>query len=154
MPEHPRRDARPSGTQHLGPAPCWTGSHAGTLRFNSYSHVNTPNGLTCTNAGGEDPGGVNTAITAQSNHSGGVNVCMCDGSVRFVKDTINPQTWWAIGSRGHGRGARRQLVLRTVRTPAGADPAGTPRHVGGSSRPAGTSTPRAIARGHLSSGGI
>ena len=34
-----------------------------------------------------------------SNHHGGVNMCIADGSVRFVKDTINLQTWWALGTR-------------------------------------------------------
>ncbi len=37
-----------------------------------------------------------------SNHSGGVNVCMADGSVRFLKDTVNLQTFWAIGTRNYG----------------------------------------------------
>jgi prepilin-type N-terminal cleavage/methylation domain-containing protein/prepilin-type processing-associated H-X9-DG protein len=89
------------GTNYWSGA-CWSGSHAGTLRFNGYTHVNTPNGLTCTISAGEDPGNTNTAITAQSNHTGGVNVCMADGSVRFVKDTINNTIWWAIGTRNLG----------------------------------------------------
>ena len=80
----------------------WTGSHAGTLRFNAYVHLNTPNGLTCTTSGGEDPGTVTTAITAGSFHSGGVNVGMADGSVKFIKTSINPVTWWALGSRNQG----------------------------------------------------
>jgi prepilin-type N-terminal cleavage/methylation domain-containing protein/prepilin-type processing-associated H-X9-DG protein len=81
---------------------CWSGSHGGTLRFNAYDHVNTPNGYTCTNSAGDDPGNSNTAITAQSNHPGGVNVCFGDGSVKFIKDSIGPQTWWALGSRNLG----------------------------------------------------
>jgi prepilin-type N-terminal cleavage/methylation domain-containing protein/prepilin-type processing-associated H-X9-DG protein len=36
---------------------------------------------------------------ATSAHAGGANVMMGDGSVRFVKDSINLQTWWAIGTR-------------------------------------------------------
>ena len=39
---------------------------------------------------------------AQSYHSGGVNVLMADGSVRFIKDSINMQTWMAIGTRAGG----------------------------------------------------
>jgi hypothetical protein len=27
---------------------------------------------------------------------------MCDGSVRFVKNTVNLQAWWALGSRNGG----------------------------------------------------
>jgi type II secretory pathway pseudopilin PulG len=83
---------------------CWTGSHAGTLRFNAYDHINTPNGFSCTTTPqtGEDPGNVTTAITATSNHPGGVNVGFDDGSVKFIKDTISPQTWWALGSRNLG----------------------------------------------------
>lgn len=35
-------------------------------------------------------------------HSGGANVCMADGSVRFLKSSVNWQTLWAIGSRAQG----------------------------------------------------
>ena len=38
---------------------------------------------------------------AQSNHSGGVNVMFADGSVHFVKNSINPQTWMALGTRAN-----------------------------------------------------
>ena len=37
-----------------------------------------------------------------SNHPGGANVLMCDGSVRFLKDSTNQQTIWALGSIGQG----------------------------------------------------
>jgi prepilin-type N-terminal cleavage/methylation domain-containing protein/prepilin-type processing-associated H-X9-DG protein len=35
-------------------------------------------------------------------HPGGANILMCDGSVRFLKDSVNIQTLWAIGSRAQG----------------------------------------------------
>jgi prepilin-type N-terminal cleavage/methylation domain-containing protein/prepilin-type processing-associated H-X9-DG protein len=38
---------------------------------------------------------------AQSNHSGGVNVLFADGSVKFVKDSVNQRTWMAIGTRAN-----------------------------------------------------
>jgi len=89
-------------TQWTGAA--WNGSHAGTLHFNAYDHWNTPNGLSCvsSNSWGGPPGGFNDIITATSNHPGGVNVCMLDGSVRFIKDSTAPQTWWALGTRNQG----------------------------------------------------
>jgi prepilin-type N-terminal cleavage/methylation domain-containing protein/prepilin-type processing-associated H-X9-DG protein len=89
------------GTNYWNGA-CWSGSHAGTFRFNAYNHINTPNGLTCSWQGGEDPGQLLTAITAASNHPGGVNVCFGDGSVKFIKDSISVQIWWALGSRNLG----------------------------------------------------
>ena len=39
---------------------------------------------------------------ATSNHPGGCNVLMGDGSVRFIKSTINMTTWWALGTRAGG----------------------------------------------------
>ncbi len=71
---------------------------------NSYTHYNTPNKLTCLNSA--DPGGLwggtSGACTVSSNHPGGVNVCFADGSVRFVKDSVGVQPWWAIGTRNGG----------------------------------------------------
>jgi prepilin-type N-terminal cleavage/methylation domain-containing protein/prepilin-type processing-associated H-X9-DG protein len=42
------------------------------------------------------------ALNPTSNHPGGVNVSMMDGSVRFIKNTISLPTWWALGTRGSG----------------------------------------------------
>jgi prepilin-type N-terminal cleavage/methylation domain-containing protein/prepilin-type processing-associated H-X9-DG protein len=39
---------------------------------------------------------------ARSRHSGGVNVSLCDGSVRFVSNNINPATWVALSSAAAG----------------------------------------------------
>ena len=41
-------------------------------------------------------------LPATSLHPGGVNVLFCDGSVKFVKNTVSYQTWWALGTRGNG----------------------------------------------------
>jgi prepilin-type processing-associated H-X9-DG protein len=37
-----------------------------------------------------------------SYHSGGANVGLCDGSVRFIKDSTAYQTIWALGSKDQG----------------------------------------------------
>ncbi|AMV40738.1 DUF1559 domain-containing protein [Planctomyces sp. SH-PL62] len=42
------------------------------------------------------------AVTARSYHPGGVNALLADGSVRFVKDSINGWTWRALGSVAGG----------------------------------------------------
>ena len=42
------------------------------------------------------------AITSRSYHPGGVNVLLGDGSVRFVKSTINGATWRALGTVAGG----------------------------------------------------
>jgi prepilin-type processing-associated H-X9-DG protein len=41
-------------------------------------------------------------ISARSAHPGGVNVLFGDGSVKFVKDSVNLVTWRAIGTRAGG----------------------------------------------------
>jgi prepilin-type processing-associated H-X9-DG protein len=38
------------------------------------------------------------AINARSYHPGGVNALLGDGSVRFVKSTVNGLTWRALGT--------------------------------------------------------
>ena len=39
---------------------------------------------------------------AESSHPGGVNVLFADGSVRFVKNSINQATWFALGTKASG----------------------------------------------------
>jgi prepilin-type processing-associated H-X9-DG protein len=39
---------------------------------------------------------------ARSRHSGGVNVAMADGSVRFVGDDVAPGVWKAAATRAGG----------------------------------------------------
>ena len=83
---------------------------------NAYHHFMTPNSISCVGTGSfgvSDTGwgGVGGAVSATSNHPGGVNVGMADGSVRFIKDSIGIQTWWALGMRCRGRGHQRRLLL-------------------------------------------
>ncbi|WP_337174965.1 DUF1559 domain-containing protein [Paludisphaera sp.] len=37
-----------------------------------------------------------------SRHGGGVNMLMADGSVRFIKNSISPYTWWAAATMAGG----------------------------------------------------
>jgi prepilin-type N-terminal cleavage/methylation domain-containing protein/prepilin-type processing-associated H-X9-DG protein len=51
----------------------------------------------------EDQGGpVFACLTADSYHPGGVNAMMGDGSVRFIKDSVNWVTWRALGTIAGG----------------------------------------------------
>jgi len=41
-------------------------------------------------------------IAPRSYHSGGANAAFADGSVRFIKDSVNLQTWMALGTKAGG----------------------------------------------------
>jgi prepilin-type processing-associated H-X9-DG protein len=71
---------------------CWTtGDGSGSI----YDHVMTPNTWSCAAGNTWDN---SVAATASSRHSGVVNVGMCDGSVKGIKNTINYLTWWSLGT--------------------------------------------------------
>ncbi|GAC1450036.1 MAG: DUF1559 domain-containing protein [Isosphaeraceae bacterium] len=84
----------------------WVGGNPGScLIWCAYNHFMTPNNIQCvaTNDGNTETwGSVPDAMPPSSNHSGGVNIAMTDGSVKFIKDTVSAQTWWALGSRDGG----------------------------------------------------
>ena len=82
---------------------------AGRYTDTLYNHVAPPNcsGPDCSvdNPFGE-PGDIGGgAITARSNHPGGVNLLLMDGSVRFLKQGIALPTWRAPASRAGGDSA-------------------------------------------------
>jgi prepilin-type N-terminal cleavage/methylation domain-containing protein len=65
-----------------------------------YNHVMPPNSWSC--AWGGHWGDMGGAYTASSRHPGVVNELMCDGSVRSIKNSINMNVWWALGTRAGG----------------------------------------------------
>ena len=78
----------------------------GSLGMTMFNTIVPPNSTTyrwgdCRFTSGGYPNDATFANTS-SNHPGGVNVLMADGSVKFVKNSINQGTWWALGTRGDG----------------------------------------------------
>ncbi len=78
----------------------------GSLGMTMFNTIVAPNSTQynwgdCRYTGGGYPNDA-TFANANSNHPGGCNVLMADGSVRFVKSSINQGTWWALGTRANG----------------------------------------------------
>jgi prepilin-type N-terminal cleavage/methylation domain-containing protein/prepilin-type processing-associated H-X9-DG protein len=84
----------------------WLAGNPGScMMWDSYNHFMPPNGTNCVASNDGNTGGYGSVMNAMppsSNHPGGVNVAFADGSVKFIKDTIAPPTWWALGSRNQG----------------------------------------------------
>ncbi|QDV34256.1 DUF1559 domain-containing protein [Tautonia plasticadhaerens] len=83
----------------------WRWSH-GASAFAMFNTIQPPNDVFggCRTGQSEVNGWPDNAfvVGASSAHPGGVNVAMGDGSVRFVKDSINLDIWWALGTRNGG----------------------------------------------------
>jgi prepilin-type N-terminal cleavage/methylation domain-containing protein/prepilin-type processing-associated H-X9-DG protein len=79
------------GVSDVG-APWIQGYHSTTIYF----HASPPNTRSCM----FQPGRIST--TAKSEHPNGVMVALCDGSVRFVSNSIHLAAWRAMGSRNGG----------------------------------------------------
>jgi prepilin-type N-terminal cleavage/methylation domain-containing protein/prepilin-type processing-associated H-X9-DG protein len=54
------------------------------------------------NIGGGDTDDSYGFFGMSSNHPGGANILMADGSVRFLKNSVSQLTVWALGSRSQG----------------------------------------------------
>ena len=96
-----------------GTGQMWTAGYPSYVVIAGYNHYNAPNSLGCTPTAATDPyasvGGQSRTYgtpwgseSPTSRHPGGVNMAFSDGSVKFIKDTINLPTFWAIGSRNMG----------------------------------------------------
>jgi prepilin-type processing-associated H-X9-DG protein len=81
-------DLSRQGVSNVG-APWLWAYHSTTL----YWHTAGPNERSCM----YPPGRIMT--TASSYHKGGVQVTLCDGSVRFVSNSVDLALWRALGTR-------------------------------------------------------
>jgi len=61
------------------------------MQFNNYCNNQVTQGLPCIL-------GTDWALTARSKHTGGVNACFLDGSVKFITNSITPNTYSLLGS--------------------------------------------------------
>lgn len=52
--------------------------------------------MDCSSGCGADFGHL---FSTSSNHPGGANALMADGSVKFIKSSVSEQTWWSLGSK-------------------------------------------------------
>ena len=88
--------ATQAGTLNTGRGNFWFhGTEAQTM-FNT---VVTPNGRSGWSFCSDAAIGDSAFCSANSYHSGGVNALMGDGSVKFMRDSINQQTWLSLGTR-------------------------------------------------------
>ncbi len=72
----------------------------GETGWTGYRHRTGPNQNACScNPGGSSQQLWLGPISASSEHPGGVNMLLADGSTRFVSETIDIKTWRAIGTR-------------------------------------------------------
>jgi prepilin-type N-terminal cleavage/methylation domain-containing protein/prepilin-type processing-associated H-X9-DG protein len=80
-------------------AQAWKGEWWTYCAAQVYSHTNLPNRVCCEYSD-QNPDGRATITmqNASSMHPGGVNVLFMDGSVRFVKTSVNWQPWYAIAT--------------------------------------------------------
>jgi len=70
----------------------------GNMCYTLYNHALTPDRPSCVAAQSMN------AATVGSLHGGGAHVLTMDGGVHFVKDSIDPRIWAALGTRAGGEG--------------------------------------------------
>ena len=77
----------------LPPGPVW-------VSIPTYTHVLPPNNNSCFSAPTADPrSSENWAVTATSEHAGGVHTLFGDGRCQFVSNSVSTEVWRALGTR-------------------------------------------------------
>jgi len=81
-----------------GDDPAW---YYSSFQHGAYNHVQTPNFSRPDCGCGSIPDDENEVaiISARSNHTGGVQTVLADGSVKFVSNSIDLGVWRAAGTR-------------------------------------------------------
>jgi len=106
-------------TSRFTPATGWRGCRwaDGRICVTGFNTVFPPNSPSCINGTMDNNWGI---VSASSNHSGGVNAAMMDGSVRFVSETIDCGSY-LTEKQNHGRAKSLFGVWGAMGTPAGGE---------------------------------
>ena len=88
-----------SGIQYVGEYSSGSKWYHGYANCTRYNHVMPPNSTSC---GDNDQTSRLAALSPSSRHPGVVNVLFADGSVKALKNSININAFWALGSRSGG----------------------------------------------------
>ena len=77
----------------------WAWSFMGVGTY--YSHNMNPNENGCHCHEGDWAG--SNLMSASSYHTGGAQIALADGSVRFISENIDNETWVRVGVRNDGK---------------------------------------------------
>jgi prepilin-type N-terminal cleavage/methylation domain-containing protein/prepilin-type processing-associated H-X9-DG protein len=97
----------------------WRGARwaDGRISVSGFNTVFPPNSPSCINSTSDNGWGI---FSASSNHAGGVNAAMLDGSVRFVSETIDCGGY-LTAKQNHGQAKSQFGVWGAMGTPAGGE---------------------------------
>jgi prepilin-type processing-associated H-X9-DG protein len=73
--------------------------YADLLKASSLGSLTSTSGQVITGGGGFDGSENAWAWGPSSQHPGGANHVMADGSVQFINDSVNPQTYFGLATR-------------------------------------------------------
>ncbi len=87
----------------------WTSTHAlsytpvvGAPGYSANWSATIPNGPATVAEFHPNPKRLGYAWSVSSRHPGGINAAFADGSVRFIKNSVNPLTWFNLNTIGGG----------------------------------------------------